>query len=165
MPRYSSGRLSSGDKAIVKYWENQMSREIKDLVSMAKWDVNYGPHSAEDFAEEDPSRTPWPGYFEAIDKIQKWADDHLCTVWYDNDTGEVLENEPESYTSPCQDCDGTGKDYTEISLDELDEETPECKECDGSGKITNEPNWDEIHEYDKRRSMRVLFGDLVGNGL
>lgn len=71
-----------------------MTPEIAELARLAWWDLWYGPHSAEAYAEEG-AKFEWPGYSQAIDQIRQWCRENLCDVWVDTDSDCVIESEPD----------------------------------------------------------------------
>lgn len=82
--------------AIEAYYRSMMPTRIVDLRAMASWDLYFGPNTAEDYSEEDPTReTVWPGYVTAVAELSDWSQSHIGEVWYDADSGEVLTSEPE----------------------------------------------------------------------
>lgn len=69
-------------------------KRVKWLIGAARYDLHYGPTQA----GEDVDGHKYPGFTSALDEIRNWFDDKVPReVWYDNDSGEILESEPESY--------------------------------------------------------------------
>lgn len=81
-------------KVVKEHFEKKMTPEIKELARLARWDLWNGPHSGEDYAGEG-AEFEWPGYSNAIDKIQEWCNEELCDVWVCVWSEEVFESQPE----------------------------------------------------------------------
>jgi len=85
--------------------------EIRDLITMAGWDLWFGPFSEEDFAQECPDRTTrWPGFPAAVERIARWAENLPHTVWVSEDLSCVFDCQPGD-EEVCDECDGNGCDY------------------------------------------------------
>ncbi len=74
------------DEAIEKYFE--LPPDILKLANQAAYDLYNGPIQDDD---------EWPGFVTACEQITDWCDDNLSEVWYDIQSGEVLDREPEGY--------------------------------------------------------------------
>ncbi len=69
------------------------SKRVAWLVNATTWDLYYGPVGE----GEDMDGEPYPGFTAALDEIRGGLDTVPGEVWYDRDSGEILESEPEEY--------------------------------------------------------------------
>ena len=98
------------EKAVREHCANEFRKRQKDLLSMALWDLSFGPFSAVDYDDEDPDRgTQWPGYVEAISELN--GVELPGQLWFDADAEQILESAPEGW----EDEDG---EWFEPGLDE-----------------------------------------------
>ena len=83
------------EKAVKKHYWDKMPKRIKELTGAAKMDLNFGPHSKQDFKEEGVS---WPGYEKATQKIEEWADANIPSeIWYNDGADDISESEPQGW--------------------------------------------------------------------
>lgn len=69
-------------------------RRIAWLASTATFDLHFGPYEQGD----DIDGEIFPGFVNALDEIEDWLDDNVPSeVWWDRDSGEIFEREPEGY--------------------------------------------------------------------
>lgn len=81
------------DEAIVKHFE--IPPEVQRQASYASQDLYYGPYEAGHADGDDGP--PYLGFTKACALVSEWCDDNLSEVWYDIQSGEVLDREPEGY--------------------------------------------------------------------
>lgn len=86
------------DRAVAAHFE--MPPDIARLARLAEWDLYFGPICGEDDAGE------WPGFVAACAAVSEWCDDNLGEVWYDIQSGGVLDREPEGYWIDSENYDG-----------------------------------------------------------
>jgi len=61
------------------------------------WDLHYGPGGG-GFEDEDENGEPlYLGFTKACALVSEWCDEALNKVWYDIQSGEVLNREPAGY--------------------------------------------------------------------
>lgn len=87
-------KLTADEEAVKKHFLAQMDTRIDKLRSAALWDLHYGPHNAEYYADAHELEN-WPGYVKAIEELEEWADAHLSQVFYNTETGEITSTEPD----------------------------------------------------------------------
>ena len=69
-------------------------KRIEWLINAATYDLYYGPTPA----GADIDGHEYPGFTSALDEIENWFDENVPSeVWFDSDSGEVLESEPEAF--------------------------------------------------------------------
>ena len=84
----------TAEKAVKKFFLEKMDDEHTKLRNCALYDLHFGPMGKQYYA--DSADFPnWPGYTEAIAKLEEWASTNLSPVWVDAQTMEVLTAEPE----------------------------------------------------------------------
>jgi hypothetical protein len=77
--------------AVREHFKAKMCEEINRLAAFATYDLHFGPYP-EGTREDD---FEYPGWATAADKLQSWAEEHLCSLWIGDETDNVLESEPE----------------------------------------------------------------------
>ena len=112
------------DDAIVKHFE--IPPDVQQQASFASYDLHYGP-SGGGLEDDDENGDPlYLGFSEACSMVSDWCADNLSEVWYDIQSGEVLDHEPQGYW-----------------VDNLDGELDE----DSGEPIMdwNEPSWEDYY--------------------
>lgn len=80
---------SSSDKAVAKYVSDLMPEDVKKAKAAAMHNLYYGPGGDDEDA---------PGYTTALNTMREWIDDEMPqTLYYEDWSGEVLEDEPEGF--------------------------------------------------------------------
>lgn len=115
-------------KIIDRHFTDMMSPDIRRLLNMSNLDLYYGPIT------EPDDGAPWPGFIKATEQLSNWADENLCEVWYDIQSGEILFSEPTGY-------------YDE---DDVDNET--------GGPLWIEPCWEDYTHLELPDVKRAVFG-------
>jgi hypothetical protein len=87
------------EKAIKKYFLEQMDERTDKLRSAAIWDLHFGPCSAEYYRDAHELKD-WPGYASALQELEDWADLNLVTIWVGDWSGSILTQEPEPMDDP-----------------------------------------------------------------
>lgn len=89
---FESTMRDEAEKEISNYVIKKMPDDIKTLRRLALWSLYYGPSIEGQDGEEN-----WPGWSKAIDIISNWVNDNISDLWYDQQIGEVLNEEPKGY--------------------------------------------------------------------
>jgi hypothetical protein len=71
--------------------------DIRFYSNAANFDLYMGPR---DSIEDDPF--PWKGFVHATKLVRDWNDDNLHDVWYDTQSGEVTDHNPENHFEPAE---------------------------------------------------------------
>jgi hypothetical protein len=116
--------------AWVKDYREAMSRELHDLITMAKMDLYFGPY----YEEDDPERpTKWPGFITACKRIYDALDDIPSRIW-------VAEYDPECW----QDLE------PDTCAHECGEEPPDGM-CNGA-------HYGDFYQFDRAQLIEALLG-------
>jgi len=89
---FESTMRDEAEKEIKNYVIKEMPDDIKTLRSLALWSLYYGPSIEGQKGEEN-----WPGWSKAVDIISNWVNDNISELWYDQESGVVLDKEPNGY--------------------------------------------------------------------
>ncbi|MCI0560917.1 MAG: hypothetical protein MN733_20725 [Nitrososphaera sp.] len=119
-------QIDTATTAVDQHFTNMMTPDILQLTNLANYDLYHGPLGPDD-------DQPWPGFAKATTQLSDWAEDNLCEVWYDTQSGEVLLSEPEGH-------------YDEDCVDEAGEHQ------------WVEPLWDDYYHFDYSEVKRAVFG-------
>lgn len=87
------------NKAVNEYWEPKLGERGKRLINWLNSDLYHGPYAAGTTDEEGNPDATYPGFTSGIDEIRDIIDNAggFQDMWYDNDSGELMEKEPEAY--------------------------------------------------------------------
>jgi hypothetical protein len=88
---FESTMADTAEEEIANYVVKKMPENIKTLRRLAMWSLYYGSIEGHEGEEQ------WPGWSKAVDIIRSWVNDNIYDLWYDVESGEVLEKEPEGY--------------------------------------------------------------------
>lgn len=138
-------------KAILEFLIERGDLDVAtmELAGMASFDLNFGPFSAQDFAEECPERkAQWPGWESAARMLQDVIDD-LPTLYVEYDAECVSAEEPQP---------------TGYKFDENDEVVYDYEP--GYDKLDGEEHWDYVdyYKFTPRDIAEMVFGaELVNN--
>ena len=122
------------DEALVKHFE--IPADIQQQASFATWDLYHGP-SGGGLEDEDEDGEPlYLGFSEACTQVSEWCDDNLSEVWYDIQSGEVLEREPQGEW-----------------IDDYEDEDEEVE----SVKTWCEPSWEDYYHCPLSDVKGALF--------
>lgn len=96
----SSNTEKAINKAVNEYWKPKLGERGKRLINWLNSDLYYGPYAAGTTDEEDNPDATYPGFTSAIDELRDIIDaaGGFQDMWYDNDSGQLMESEPEGYT-------------------------------------------------------------------
>ncbi|MCI0560311.1 MAG: hypothetical protein MN733_17635, partial [Nitrososphaera sp.] len=72
-------------------------------------------------------------------------DDLPRELWYDQQSGEVLEREPEGMEIDCMECNGLLQDEP-------------CPTCRSTGVEYLEPRWEDYYSFGTRAIRRAVLG-------
>lgn len=72
--------------AVTKYFTDKMPKPLRKLMAAALDDLYQGPNVGTGFS-----------YTKAIKELSSWWGDEGSEVWYDGESGEVLDSEPQGY--------------------------------------------------------------------
>lgn len=119
------------DEAIEMHFE--VPADIRRQASMAAWDLHFGPTGG-GLEDEGEDESPiYLGFTEACALVSEWCDENLSEVWYDIQSGEVLESEPKG----------------SYDKEDVDEETGDARWV--------EPNWEDYFHAELCDVKRALF--------
>jgi hypothetical protein len=96
------------EKAVRDHFKKQMSKRIQKLISAALADLYGGPCSYRDV--RDIFHVRWSGYQNAISELEDWWASNGGEVWYDTQSGFVVETEP-LWAGESDDGDGWPEDW------------------------------------------------------
>ena len=155
---------ASSDKLLqewAKNWKTEnLSLEIRKLIGQANYDLWYGPcknGAYGDPAEGDEEWDSYPGFTKACDAIEHALRVLPSDLYFDADTGEVLEKKPEA--ERCEDCQGEGS-ITETHPTVETTRAVKCSACNGLGCFDADGDWWHI----ERNDIRVaLVGQELSN--
>lgn len=88
--------VNRANDIVDKWVEDQVPADIRRLVSMARFDLYYGPLEV-GFRDEGDPNEPYPGFSEACDRISRCLEDIIEDVWVDMDCEDVSTSEPEGF--------------------------------------------------------------------
>lgn len=132
----------TAEEAIDAYVTQTLTTRQRTAISVCNTDLYFGPYYSKS------GRSRWemwsPVLAEALDNFPS-------ELWYDAQSGEVLEREPEWEKVECMECDGDGVDR--LSYDD----TP-CPVCEGTGKEWIEPFLEDFYYFDSRAVKRAVLG-------
>lgn len=138
--------------AVMDFVTKEWTNEQRILRRLALYNLWHGPIHEDGLDSEEVD--VWPGsHRSAIEKLRPLADG-LEDLYYDADSGELTTKEPGS--DHCGSCNGSG-----VGLAGPVEES-RCTHCGGSGSEPLYGDWIRIEAKDVRR---IVFGELIGNGL
>lgn len=127
-------------KLWAKSYRESLDTRVQDLIAMAHCDLWYGPHTAETFQEEDPTReTIYPGFSAAVGEIARALP---STLWIDTGTEDCLESEP-SLVETCYEC-------------AAEEGCEDCNVCGGRGEL--DAYLEDIVEVGRKDIVRAVVG-------
>jgi len=132
------------DKWAKQWKEENLSPEIRTLISQTNHDLYFGPindGACGDPANDNEELKSYPGFTTAVKQITQALRDLPSNLYLDTETEEVLESEPEG--EKCEDCDGEG------SLEEGDNKIT-CHACRGRGGFDACGDWWHIEREDIR---------------
>lgn len=144
-------RFASCREDIVERVTKGWTREQRITRRLALYDLWHGPVSHDDLDSEEQG--VWGGYQIAIEELAPLAE-NVCDLYYDVETGELTDKEPG--TDTCGYCSGSGVGLAGPV------ESSRCSHCGGSGSEPLYGDWVRIEAKDVRR---IVFGELIGNGL
>ena len=123
-------KRTNTDKIVEKYFKDKMPKDIRQLLAMTHYDLNFGPaHGYVDGIDTaNDCEVQWHGFESACERLKEWIQDMLPTqVWVDMDSDYVSEYEPQG------------------------------EEIDGE---RNEPFLEETYYFDSKAIKRAVFGEL-----
>jgi hypothetical protein len=136
-------------KIWVDEFRDQLSPDILRLISLANFDLKFGPY----YGDDDPNSEwyQYPGFEAACEKIHEALEEMPKRLWINSDTDEVSTTEPE-YTHDCDDCFGSGN-YSFPDKNVIT--SAPCETCDGDGFIELMDEW---WETDHATMLNTLVG-------
>lgn len=135
------------DEAIAKHFK--IPNAIRRQARQAAWDLHYGPTGGGMEDEDGYGNRIYHEFASACSIVSEWCDENLSEVWYDIQSGEVLESEPEGYWEACYVCDGTGEDPD-------GDDDVGCALCE-DGELWVGPSWEDYIHADLPDVKRALF--------
>lgn len=140
------------DRALSKWIEEQkgnLHKRIQRLISLASWNLYYGPNMEGQDDEEDTDdgeKVVWPGFSVACHEISAAIEELPREVWVDIQSEYVGTEEPQA-------------DSYEDDNPDFDPDSPE-DEDDNPKTITvvNEPCWEDYRKVEWSQIKAALFG-------
>lgn len=97
-------KRTNTDKIVEKYFKDKMPKDIRQLLAMTHYDLNFGPsHGYVDGIDTaNDCEVQWPGFESACEALKGWCNEMLPSeVWVDTDCDYVSVYEPQG-----EDIDG-----------------------------------------------------------
>lgn len=126
-------------KAIADFFKAKMTPRQRKLLSAAIADLWDGPFDSAYML--DVYKVRWPGYVKAINELEKFWRDRGSDVWYDIQSGFVVDTEPEW-------ADYMGEESYEEAVEE-------------GRPVEWMENWQEWPSHD---AAMAVFGRLISDG-
>ena len=148
----SSRSLDRFKQPVLSFITKDWTEGDRAVRRMALHEVWHGPSDIDVF--DSVEQDYWPGsYMGCIEALRPLAE-KIGDLYIDQESDEVVDEEPDG--GRCGYCSGSGVGLADPV------ESSRCSHCGGSGSEPLYGDWVRIEAKDIRR---IVFGELIGNGL